>query len=671
MKGYTNVLAPGTILKGKAYRYEIIKVLGQGSFGITYLASVQVSGELGSIDAYVAIKEFFMSDINGRSDRTVTASNQAGLFDNYKQKFVKEAYNLSRLNHPNIVKVLECFETNNTVYYAMDFINGDSLEDYISKRGQLNERETLCITDQILDALEHMHSKGMLHLDLKPSNIMMRQGIPILIDFGLSKQYDSNGIPETSTSIGGGTPGYSPIEQTTLYGGSQTSGMSSAMDIYAVGATMFKMLTGHRPPIASEILNSGFPNDELQRRNITMKTSDLVRRLMNPLWKQRPQNVASIRNEFHQPMDGPEYESKKDENTTVFDSNKADIQPPTLKPEHIKTPVLNPGASNHENASQYAAKHPYLMYNEGKQGDVQVKERHGCISVWLWVALVANVLLVLLYGIAMFGVDSTDEALGFGLCSVGAAVNVLSVILLLRWYKPGFYMMAICSLIAIAINIFILMMEPYVMIGTLLAVVIWWAILQIKKNGASAWSQLNSGWGGKQNQVFYWIFGGLISLLFVLTLVAYRHASENSNNYDWDDEIVEEVEAVEAIVEEESVYDKRLRFLNSMIETTNESFPQDVEEGVKMTKVFLEGDYVVYILECDEDVLDMDLLRKSKDSMKKVIKGNLSSSDPDIERELKTCINAGKGLGYRYVGDTSRKSLTIQFSVKELTDILQ
>ena len=239
----------GTILKGKAYQYEIIKVLGQGSFGITYLASVKMVGDLGSVDAFVAIKEFFMSDINGRENVSVTSSNKDGLFDKYKRKFIKEAKSLGNLHHSNIVKVIESFEANNTVYYTMDFIEGGSLDEYIKQKGRLSEEETLNISTQILDALSYMHSKNMLHLDLKPSNVMMFKGKPVLIDFGLSKQYDDDGNPESSTTIGAGTPGYAPIEQSNYNG--ETASIDSipiTMDLYSLGATMFKMLSGKRPP---------------------------------------------------------------------------------------------------------------------------------------------------------------------------------------------------------------------------------------------------------------------------------------------------------------------------------------------------------------------------------------------------------------------------------------
>ncbi|MDE5849808.1 MAG: serine/threonine protein kinase [Muribaculaceae bacterium] len=662
MKGYTNVLAPGTIIKGKNYRYEIIKVLGQGSFGITYLASLQIIGELGSINANakVAIKEFFMSDVNGRSENTVTSSSKAGLFDKYREKFVKEALNLSKLNHPNIVKVLECFEANNTVYYSMDYIEGENLDDYIRQRMYLAESETLRLSDRILDALGHMHSKGMLHLDLKPSNIMMRQGEPILIDFGLSKQYDEAGNPETTTSIGAGTPGYSPIEQSNYYGaGSQSKAMSATMDIYALGATMFKMLAGHRPPIASEILNSGFPEDELMAKNVSPKTGSLVKRLMDPLWRHRPQSVEEVKNEFRVPPEFPKKDAKTEEVKTVFDPRISGPKPPVAGAEVVRPPKVN--TAGHRSVAQEVV-NPFAGKQVKAYQEPDLKERHGCISAWLWVALVANAFLVLLYGIAMFGVDTRDDALGFGLCSVGAMVNVLSAILLLRWNKPGFYMMAVCSIMAIAINIFVLNMAAYVMIGSLFAVVVWWAILQIKKNGVSAWSQLSNGWGGKKNQTLFWIFGGIIALLFVLTLVAFKNAGNSEADIDWDEEIAEVVE-----VEDESVADKNLRFLKSVIVEANKQFPQKADEGLTITKVFLEGDYIVYIAECDEDVLDMDLLEENKREIKDVIKENLSSSaDSDVRMLRNTCIKANKGIAYKYVGDTSGKSFTVRIPVSEL-----
>lgn len=295
MQSCENTIPVGTILKGKSYKYEIIKVLGKGTFGITYLASIKMTGDLGAIDAFVAIKEFFMSDINGRDELTVTASNKTGLFDKYKCKFIKEAQSLGKLRHQNIVKVLESFEANNTVYYAMDFIEGGSLDEYISDKGHLSETETLKLSHQILDALSYLHSKKMLHLDLKPSNVMMNHGNPVLIDFGLSKQYDCDGNPESSTTIGAGTPGYAPLEQSNFNGDvSESNVLPVTMDIYALGATMFKMLTGHKPPISSNVLNIGFPEHELVSKGISKKMRDTIKLLMSPMWKDRPNDDAVL-----------------------------------------------------------------------------------------------------------------------------------------------------------------------------------------------------------------------------------------------------------------------------------------------------------------------------------------------------------------------------------------
>ena len=300
---YHNSLPPGTLLRGVTYSYKIIKVLGQGTFGITYLATVRSDGGFDLDGTQVAIKEFFMSDINGRDTFTVTSSNRDGLFDKYKRKFVKEAQNLERLKHKNIIHVLEEFEANNTVYYAMTFMEGGSLDEYISRKGRLTEQETLKITGHIIDALTYMHSMRMLHLDLKPLNIMMQYGEPVLIDFGLSKQYDNEGRPESSTTVGGGTPGYSPIEQTNYTGElKENKQLPVQMDMYALGATMYAMLTGKHPPLAADILNYGFPDADLRQLGISVHTHNVVKQLMSPVWQDRPANDRALKQMISSPQ---------------------------------------------------------------------------------------------------------------------------------------------------------------------------------------------------------------------------------------------------------------------------------------------------------------------------------------------------------------------------------
>lgn len=203
----SNTLSIGTVLRGDLHEYQIVRVLGQGSFGITYLAKIMPNKDIPEEKSatYVAIKEFFMKEINGRDESTVTCGNKGGIYDNYKRKFAREAGHLNKLNHPHIIKVEELFEANNTIYYTMEYCEGGSLDDLILRKGIITEIECLKFVRQISCALTFMHNHKMLHLDLKPANVMLRaNGDAVLIDFGLSKQYDENGIPESSTTIGGG-----------------------------------------------------------------------------------------------------------------------------------------------------------------------------------------------------------------------------------------------------------------------------------------------------------------------------------------------------------------------------------------------------------------------------------------------------------------------------------
>ena len=284
-------LAIGTYLNKGKYRIE--RVLGQGSFGITYLAVVNIVGALGSIPSStkVAVKEFFMREVNGRNEDTVTTGSKDGIFYNYKRRFIKEAKTLSRLNHPNIVHVLDLFEENNTAYYVMEYLDGGSLDKLIADKNGLSIMESCHLIKQIASALDYMHSNKMLHLDLKPANVMLNQSRDaVLIDFGLTKEFDENGCPESSTTVGHGTPGYAPLEQSNYHPG---QGFPVTMDIYALGATLYKMLSGKRPPIASDILNEGVEILNLQSLQ-NGDVIDVISKAMNPLKNKRFQNVSDF-----------------------------------------------------------------------------------------------------------------------------------------------------------------------------------------------------------------------------------------------------------------------------------------------------------------------------------------------------------------------------------------
>lgn len=241
-------LKRGAILRHNTYRIE--RILGQGGFGITYLAT-----DL-SLDRLVAIKEFFPKDycdrVGDTSQISLGTSSSADFVSRLKAKFLKEARNIAKLDHHGIIKIHAAFEENNTAYYVMDFIDGETLSDKIKREGPLSMNKALEYIKKVANALDYIHRQKINHLDLKPANIMLRKSddSPILIDFGLSKQYDSEGN-QTSTTPTGISHGYAPLEQ---YNDGGVKEFSPQTDIYSLAATLFYLLTGKTPPHATKLI---------------------------------------------------------------------------------------------------------------------------------------------------------------------------------------------------------------------------------------------------------------------------------------------------------------------------------------------------------------------------------------------------------------------------------
>ena len=277
-------LPKNTHLQGRKYRIE--KVLGQGGFGITYLATQEL------LDRKVCIKEFYFKDScsrNSRGEVTIGAIGNRDLVERFLNKFIKEARTLSQLDHSNIIRVLDIFKENNTAYYVMDFIEGSSLEDIVNSKGILSESHAIDYIKQVANALDYIHQRSINHLDVKPANIMVRKSDnkAILIDFGVSKQYDSTG-EQTSTTPVGISYGYAPIEQ---YRPGGVSEFSPQADIYALGATLYKLVTGKIPPQAIEIFNEGvlkLPNA------LSSNLSNAIQKSMQLKKSERPKNVTEF-----------------------------------------------------------------------------------------------------------------------------------------------------------------------------------------------------------------------------------------------------------------------------------------------------------------------------------------------------------------------------------------
>ena len=275
-------LSKETLLQNGKYRIE--KVLGQGGFGITYLARQQSTGQ------EVCVKEFFMRDFCSRSANnysvTLGTSANKDLLERYRNKFIKEARTISTLDHPNIIHIYDIFQENGTAYYVMDYIDGESLSEMVKHRGILPEQEAVNYIRAVGDALRYIHQRNINHLDVKPGNIMVHRSDSrvFLLDFGMSKQYDTAGNQTSSTPLGI-SHGFAPIEQ---YSPEGIKAFSPQTDIYSLGATLYYLITGATPPPASELFASeldGFPS------TISASVKKAVNLAMKPQKKERPQSV--------------------------------------------------------------------------------------------------------------------------------------------------------------------------------------------------------------------------------------------------------------------------------------------------------------------------------------------------------------------------------------------
>ena len=265
-----------TLCNGK---YELMKFLGKGGFGITYL------GRHILLNKYVAIKEYFPKDNFRRESNGIQVSySDKSVARRNIEKFLKEAKTMAELNHEGVVKVNDVFEENNTAYYVMDYIEGKSLAEQLP----IAQEQALAYIKQAAEALQYVHTKGILHLDIKPANIMINQsGKAVLIDFGISKHYDSEG-KGTSSSTQGYSSGYSPIEQMTPGGLKQ---FTPPTDIYALGATLYKIISGTTPPTSTDLADE----ETLSRpENMSREVFGFINKCMQQKRKDRPQTMSEV-----------------------------------------------------------------------------------------------------------------------------------------------------------------------------------------------------------------------------------------------------------------------------------------------------------------------------------------------------------------------------------------
>ena len=264
-------IKPGYVLND---RYIVGIALGQGGFGITYIGFDKVLGQR------VAIKEYYPSDIAQRvpGDRTVMPfTNSDSNFEHGKQKFIDEARTLGRFSgYHGIVEVKDCFNANGTAYMVMQYLDGTDMKGYLNKRGgHLGEKESISILTPVIEALKEVHKAGVIHRDISPDNIFMTSdGQVKLIDFGAAKQA-VGGQKSLSVTL---KPGYAPEEQYRTRGN-----QGPWTDVYALTATLYKMLTGNTPPdsleraINDELVIPNYLSPNVQfalRKGMAVKAAD-------------------------------------------------------------------------------------------------------------------------------------------------------------------------------------------------------------------------------------------------------------------------------------------------------------------------------------------------------------------------------------------------------------
>ena len=266
-------------------KYRILSVLGQGGFGITYLA------EQTGLGMRVAVKEFFLKGScqreNGTSRVSVPVSDNEEMVSRCLKKFKSEARKIASLNNDHIVNIIDIFDENGTSYYVMKYLGGGSLAIRL-KGGAISEKAALKVVEDIADALKSVHSNGLLHLDVKPANILFdERGRSVLIDFGVSKYVDSAQDSSTTSSLIGYSRGFAPLEQVN----SVASSLSPASDIYALGATVYNLVTGTVPPEASVVMDAGITN---WPAGINEDVKNAIIQAMQPRRKDRPQDIDAF-----------------------------------------------------------------------------------------------------------------------------------------------------------------------------------------------------------------------------------------------------------------------------------------------------------------------------------------------------------------------------------------
>ena len=410
-----NMLQVGTILHGT---YKIESYLSSGGFGNTYLAKNI------EFDETYAIKEFFVKGVCQRdgNSTTISVSNaeNTNSFEQQREKFKKEARRLRSLSNPHIVKVYDLFEENGTAYYVMDYVDGENLSARLKRtNAPLAESEVRNYLNLILDGLEAIHNEGMFHLDIKPANIMVdSHDVVKLIDFGASKLQSTVGGATMSTGISY-TNGYAPSEQMAQ----SYDKFGPWTDFYALGATVYKLLTNQDPPSVSDLSEDETEDKHLAlpMPNVSEKMKKLVVWIMQVNRLKRPKNVGEIRRISQQSSAA----TPNCEDTKAFSPHQSYVNP-----------------VNNDEETVWEISQVKVVVNEDRQGGDEKKNtsNHGLkiVSVILAVGITGLIMKAIYYGGSyddafernmVHGLNTIDKFVSGGIIFLVFFVPIVSVVL--------------------------------------------------------------------------------------------------------------------------------------------------------------------------------------------------------------------------------------------------
>jgi uncharacterized protein YbaR (Trm112 family) len=308
-------LPPGTVLRG---RFEIAAVLGRGGFSLAYYANDLSSGDV-CVVKELAPPGSVRRDLRELDLHAIPHANPPKL----RQRFLDEAHLIGKLRIPGILSLREAFEEHSTAYYVTDRVEGSrSLESYIAQEGRMHSEGALDVLFQLLETLEGVHEQGILHRDIKPTNILLGpDGRTYLIDFGAAREWHADLAVQHTVLF---TPGYAPLEQLSEHGK-----RGPATDIYALAATTYHMLAGFAPRHAVERADGTelVPLERL-RPDLDKTVVEAVRAGLQLRFQDRPQSVGAFRKILlHTEIEQPERSVLETFDATLAKLERFDFSP--------------------------------------------------------------------------------------------------------------------------------------------------------------------------------------------------------------------------------------------------------------------------------------------------------------------------------------------------------